>query len=81
MNLLKSSYSKIFLFFAILSLIITLLKYKSFVSLFSQILIYYFILKQLNCNLYGNCHFAALITIIVPIITIIIVILDYLQNF
>lgn len=72
---------KLFLFFSIIALTITTLTYKNSAVILTQIIIYYFIYKDIKCKIYGNCILSSWIATIIPIIGIIIVILDYLNIF
>ena len=73
--------SKFFLFFCILALIITTIKYYSLKGLLIQIIVYYIILEDISCNIHGGCTKTAWIKIVIPVITILVFILDYLKFF
>lgn len=72
---------RIFLFFCIFSLLITIIQYKSIIAFFIQLIIYYFIAEDIRCKIYGGCNLGAWINIIIPILGILIFILDYLKVF
>jgi TRAP-type C4-dicarboxylate transport system permease small subunit len=73
--------TKIFLFFSIISIIISAIKYKSIIVIGIQLIIYYFITKEINCKIYGGCTISSWITTIIPIVGIIIFMLDYFHMF
>ena len=58
--------SKIFLFFCCISIIITLIKYKNITLFTTKLIVYYFILNQIECNINGNCNLAAWFVILIP---------------
>lgn len=72
---------KLFLFFSIISIIITIIKYHNINVIMTQLIIYFLIARDINCKIYGNCILGSWIASIIPIIGIIIVILDYLHIF
>ena len=72
---------QIFLFFGIIALIITTIKYNNILILTSQFIIYYFIMEEIRCKIYGGCIFSSWVTTFIPIIGIIIYILDYFKLF
>lgn len=73
--------SKVFIFFCILALIISTIQYFSIKGLIIQLIIYYLFLEEISCNIHGGCNKTAWIKIIIPVITIIIFVLDYLEFF
>jgi len=73
--------TKIFLFFCIIAIIISAIQYKSIVIIFTQLILYYFIAKDIHCKIYGGCTFASWLSTIIPILGIIIFTLDYLDIF
>jgi hypothetical protein len=80
-ELFRSNQSKIFLFFAILALILGFIIYRNFVVLLIQVVLYFFIIEHINCQLYGGCRLTSWIATLIPICGIIIFILDYFHVF
>jgi hypothetical protein len=80
-ELFRSDQSKIFLFFAILAIILATIIYKNIIILLIQLVFYYFIIEHINCILYGGCNFKSWILTFIPIIGIVLFILDYLNIF
>ena len=73
--------TKIFLFFAIIAIIISTIQYKSIIVLGIQFILYYFIAEDIHCKIYGGCVISSWITTLIPIFGIVIFILDYLDIF
>jgi TRAP-type C4-dicarboxylate transport system permease small subunit len=73
--------TKIFLFFAIIAIIISAIKYKSIIVIGIQLILYYFIAEEIHCKIYGGCTISSWITTLIPIFGIIIFILDYFHIF
>jgi len=80
-NLIKPLQAKIFLFFCLIATIITFIKYKSIGVLFIQFVLYYLIIDEIHCKLYGGCIVGSWLVTIIPLLGIIIFILDYLHIF
>ena len=79
--LMYNTQIKLFLFFGIIGIIITTLKYKNILIFFIQFVIYYFIIEEIRCKIYGGCILSSWMITIVSIISIIILILDYFHLF
>ena len=75
----KSIQSKIFSIFALISLILTTIQYSNFFAVLSKFILYFLLIRQIECNVYGGCNFGAWLNIILPIFSIIIVLLDYFE--
>ena len=73
--------TKIFLFFAIIAIIISAIQYKSIIVVIIQFMLYYFIAEEIQCKIYGGCILSSWITTLIPIFGIIIFILDYFHIF
>jgi TRAP-type C4-dicarboxylate transport system permease small subunit len=73
--------TKIFLFFAIIAIIISAIQYKSIIVISIQLILYYFIAEEIHCKIYGGCTISSWITTLIPIFGIIIFILDYFHIF
>ena len=73
--------TKLFLFFAIISIIISAIQYKSITIIVIQFILYYFIAEEIRCKIYGGCILSSWITTLIPIFGIIIFILDYFHIF
>ena len=73
--------SKLIIFFALISIIISSLKGINLQSLLGQIIFYYLIARNADCLIYGKCYSSSWISIIIPIIAIIIFVFDYLGYF
>ena len=73
--------TKLFLFFAIISIIISAIQYKSITIIGIQFILYYFIAEEIRCKIYGGCILSSWITTLIPIFGIIIFILDYFHIF
>jgi hypothetical protein len=80
-ELFRSNQSKLFLFFAILALILGFIIYRNFIILLIQVVLYFFIIEHINCQLYGGCKLYSWIATLIPISGIIIFILDYFHVF
>ena len=72
---------KLFLFFGIIGLIITTLKYKNILIFFIQFVIYYFIIEEIRCKIYGGCILSSWTITLISIISIILLVLDYFHLF
>ena len=77
----RSVPSKLILFLGFVSIVITTIKDFNKQKIFAQAIIYYFIAKNADCLIYGNCGLIAWFTVLVPILGIFIFILDYLGYF
>ena len=75
----KSIQSKIFSIFALISLILTSIQYSNFFAVLSKFIIYFVLIRQIECSVYGGCEIGAWLNIILPILSIIIVLLDYFE--
>ena len=73
--------TRIFLFFAIISIIISAFQYKSIIVIGIQLILYYFIAEEIHCKIYGGCTVSSWITTLIPILGIVIFILDYFHIF
>ena len=73
--------TKIFLFFAIIAIIISAIQYKSIIVVIIQFMLYYFIAEEIQCKIYGGCTLSSWITTLIPILGIVIFILDYFHIF
>jgi TRAP-type C4-dicarboxylate transport system permease small subunit len=73
--------TKLFLFFAIISIIISAIQYKSMIVVGIQFILYYFIAEEIRCKIYGGCILSSWITTLIPIFGIVIFILDYFHIF
>lgn len=80
-ELFRSNQSKLFLFFAIIAIILAGIMYKSIFIVLIQFVLYYLIIDEINCKIYGGCIFNSWIITIVPIAGIVIFILDYFHIF
>jgi len=80
-ELFRSNQSKLFLFFALIAIILASIIYKNIVVVLIQFLLYYLIIDEINCKIYGGCIFNSWIITIVPIAGIVIFILDYFHIF
>ena len=72
---------KLFLFFGIIGIIITSLKYKNLLLFIIQFVIYYFIIEEIRCKIYGGCIMSSWILTLISVISILILILDYFHLF
>ena len=63
--------SKLIVFFALISIIVSSLKGINLQSIIGQIILYYLIARNADCLIYGKCHSSSWISIILPIIGII----------
>ena len=73
--------TKLFLFFAIISIIISAIQYKSITIIVIQFILYYFIAEEIRCKIYGGCILSSWITTLIPIFGIVIFIFDYFHIF
>jgi hypothetical protein len=80
-ELFRSNQSKIFIFFALIAIILAAIIYKNIVVVLIQFVLYYFIIEEINCKIYGGCIFNSWIVTIIPIAGIVIFILDYFHIF
>lgn len=77
----NSIQSKIFAFFALISIIISLIKHRNPKLIITKLILYFILIRHLECYIYGNCTLTAWLTIILPILLIIIYILDDIPYF
>jgi len=80
-ELYRSNQSKLFIFFAIIAIILASIIYKSITVVLIQFVLYYLIIEEINCKIYGGCIFNSWIVTIIPIAGIVIFILDYFDIF
>ena len=80
-NLFNPLQVKLFLFFCLIATIITFIKYKSIGVLLIQFVLYYLIIDEIHCKLYGGCIVGSWLITIIPLLGVIIFILDYLDIF
>ena len=80
-TLFRSNQSKIFLFFCLISIILAAIIYKNIIVVLIQFVLYYFIIDDINCKIYGGCIFNSWIITIIPIAGIVLFILDYFHIF
>ena len=78
-DLFSSLQSQLFLFFAIIAIILSIIKYRKIIVVIAQIILYYLIAEEIHCKLHGNCVINSWIITIIPIIGIIIFIIDYMN--
>lgn len=74
----RSFESKLIIFFAIISIVVSILKQINIQAILAQIIIYYLVARNSDCLIYGNCKKSAHLSIIIPIIGIFIFLLDYI---
>ena len=77
----SSTQSKVFAFFALISIILHYTKTRNVKILLAKIIAYFIIIRHLECLVYGNCGLSAWLTILLPILLIIIYILDSTKHF
>lgn len=77
----RSVPSKLILFLGFISIVITSVKDFHKQKILGQAIVYYFIAKNADCLIYGNCGLVAWFTVLVPILGIAIFIMDYLGYF
>jgi uncharacterized membrane protein len=80
-ELFRSNQSKLFIFFAIIAIILAAVLYKNIIVSLIQLVLYYLIIEEINCKIYGGCIFNSWIVTIIPIAGIVIFILDYFHIF
>lgn len=76
-----STQSKLVIFFAVISIIVSSLKRINFQSILGQIIIYYLIARNADCLIYGKCYGSSWISISLPILGIVLYVLDYMGYF
>ncbi len=81
MSFAKSPQSKIILFLALISMIITLIKYLSLKILLVQGIIFYIFLYNADCHMYGRCYSSAYFNLIIAAIITLFLICDYFGIF
>ena len=74
----RSFESKLILFFAVISLVISILKRINYQAIIAQVIIYFLVARNSDCLIYGNCKRSAHLSIIIPIIGIFVFLLDYI---
>ena len=74
--LFSSLQSKVFAFFALISLIVFYIKYRNIHVILTKFIAYFILIKHLECYVHGNCNFAAWVSILLPILLIIIYLLQ-----
>jgi len=74
----RSFESKLILFFAIVSIGVSILKKINLQIILIQLIIYFLVARNSDCLIYGNCKRSAHVSIIIPIIGIFIFLLDYI---
>jgi len=77
----RSVPSKLILFLGFISIVITSVKDFNNQKILAQAIIYFFIAKNADCLIYGNCGLLAWFTVLVPILGIAIFIMDYMGYF
>ena len=80
-ELFQSKQSKIFLFFALIAIILGFIIYRNVLVILIQVVLYYLIIEHINCQLYGGCKLSSWLATLIPIAGIIIFILDYFHIF
>jgi len=78
---LKSPYSRIIFLLAVISIIITTIKYFSLKIFFIQAIIYYLFMYRTDCNIYGKCYINGYINVIVVGLLSLFFIFDYFGVF
>lgn len=81
MDIFRSNQSKIIVFFASLSIIVSLLKGFDSQKIIGQIIIYFLVARNADCLIYGKCYNSSWISILVPLLGIVIFLLDYFGYF
>jgi hypothetical protein len=80
-KLFRNDQSKVFLFFAIVAIILATIIYKNIIILFIQCFLYYLVLEEINCRIYGGCILNSWIITFIPVVGIVIFVLDYFNIF
>jgi hypothetical protein len=74
----RSFESRLIIFFAVISIGVSILKNINLQAIIAQIIIYYLVARNSDCLIYGNCKKSAHLSIIIPIIGIFVFLLDYI---
>lgn len=80
-NILKSSHAKFIFLLAVLSLVITTIKYLSLKVFILQALLFLYLVFSVDCNIYGRCYSSVYMTQIFAIIITTFLICDYFGIF
>ena len=80
-NILQSNHAKFIFFLAVLSLIITTIKYLSLRVFILQSLLFFYLMFSVDCNIYGRCYSSVYITQIFAIAITTFLICDYFGIF
>jgi hypothetical protein len=79
LGIFRSLQSKIFIIVALLTLILSLIKYRSFKFIIIQLIIYIIVSKEIDCSIYGGCHINGWMRVLLPVLIFIIILLDHLK--
>ena len=79
MFLLESPQSKLFLFLSLLSIIVSLVKYFNLKIIIIQIIFYLIVSHEIDCYVYGGCGSTGWFRCLLPLLTILLFVLDYLK--
>ena len=80
-NILKSTHAKFIFLLAVLSLVITTIKYLSLKVFILQALLFLYLVFSVDCNIYGKCYSSVYLTQIFAIIITTFLICDYFGIF
>ena len=80
-DLFRSTQTKLFFIIAFIAIIFGAVLYKSITITLIQFVLYYMIIKNINCMIYGGCKLNSWIITFIPVIGIIIFMLDYFNKF
>ena len=75
----ESPQSKLFLILSLLSIIVSLIKYFNIKIVLIQIIFYLIVSHEIDCYVYGGCGSTGWFRCLLPLLTIVLFILDYLK--
>ena len=77
----KSTQAKIIILLGLITILISIFKYNNLKLVIVQCITFYLLAYQNECLIYGNCNISAWVNMLLPIITTLIFILDYIDYF
>ena len=75
----RSLQSKIFILVSILTLLLSIMKYKSVKVIVIQVILYIIVSREIDCYIYGGCNSAGWFRVLLPILIFVIILLDHFK--
>ena len=77
----KSTQAKIIILLGLITILISIFKYNNLKLVVAQSITFYLLAYQNECLIYGNCNISAWFNMLLPVLTTLIFVLDYLDYF